>query len=283
VAGCLAVAPEADRIEARDLAADYPALATAAGNALLAPAPEPGFTRIFRVPELRRLAARFAVPEPPDREICVTRKTIPVDPARLVDAMERSLPEAHIELLDYSRQAVPEGQFHFDPRALRGSPTAAIWPGWVEFAAHRRFTVWAKVKLNLKARRVLAVDDLVPGRPIPAAAIAETLVDALPSALPYSESATAVIGRWPRVAIPAGGAVRADQLEPARPVMRGQTVTVEVTAEGARLEFEAQAEAAGDTGDVVAMRNPSSRRRFLARVVGPGKVLVTTTPDRGTQ
>ena len=93
-----------------------------------------------------------------------------------------SLPEAHIELLDYSRQAVPEGQFHFDPRALRGSPTAAIWPGWVEFAAHRRFTVWAKVKLNLKARRVLAVDDLVPGRPIPAAAVAETLVDALPSA-----------------------------------------------------------------------------------------------------
>jgi flagella basal body P-ring formation protein FlgA len=283
VAGCLAVAPEADRIEGRDLAAVYPELAAAAGDTALAPAPEPGFTRIFRGPELRRLAARFAVPGLIDREICVTRKTMPVDPARLVDAMGRSLPEARIELLDYSRQPVPEGPFHFDPRALRGSPTAAIWPGWVEFAAKRRFTVWAKVKLSLKVRRVLAVADLVPGRPIPAASVAETLIDALPSAVPYSESAAAVIGRWPRVAVPAGGAIRADQLEPARPVMRGQTVTVEVTAEGARLEFEAQAEAAGDTGDVVPVRNPSSHKRFLARVAGPGKVLVATTPDRGTQ
>ena len=55
--------------------------------------------------------------------------------------------------------------------------------------------------------------------------------------------------------------------------MRGQTVTVEVAAEGARLEFEAQAEAAGDTGDVVAMRNPSSRRRFLASDGGTGQSL----------
>src|SRR5208283_5944929 len=161
VAGCLAVAPEADRIVARDLAAVYPELAAAAGDTALEPAPAPGFTRIFRGPELRRLAARFALPEPPDHEVCVTRKTAPVDPARLVDAMERSLPEARIELLDYSRQPVPEGPFHFDPRALRGSPAAAIWPGWVEFAARRRFSVWAKAKLNLKVRRVLAVADLV--------------------------------------------------------------------------------------------------------------------------
>ena len=283
MAACLAVAPEADRIEARDLAPVYPELATAAGNSPLAPAPEPGFTRIFRGPELRRLAARFAVPEPPSHDICVTRKTIAVDPARLLDALRQSLPEARVELLDYSRQPVPEGPFHFDPRALRGSPTAAVWPGWVEFAVNRRFAVWAKVRLNRKVRRVLAVADLAPGRPIPAAAVTEMLVDALPSALPYSESATAVIGRWPRVAIPAGGAIRADQLEPDRPVMRGQTVMVEVTADGARLEFEAQAEVAGANGDIVAVRNPSSHKRFLARVVGPGRVLVTTAPDKGTQ
>jgi flagella basal body P-ring formation protein FlgA len=283
MAGCLAVAPKADRIEARDLAAAYPELAAAAGDAILAPAPEPGFTRIFRGPELRRLAARFGVQDPPDEEICVTRKTMPVDPARLLEAMKRLLPEARIELQDYSRQPVPEGPFHFDPRTLRGSPTAAIWPGWVEYASNRHFTVWAKVKLNLKVRRVMAVADLVPGGPIAAAAVAETLVEALPSAVPYAESAAAVIGRWPRVAVPAGGAIRADQLEPARAVMRGQTVTVEVAAEGARLELEAEAEAAGDIGDAVAVLNPSSHKRFLARVVGPGRVLVTTTPDGGTQ
>src|SRR5208283_5565523 len=103
------------------------------------------------------------------------------------------------------------------------------------------------VKLHLKLRRVLAVSDLIPGRAIPAAAVAEVLVDALPSTTAYAESASAVIGRWLRVAIPAGGVIRTDQLEPPRPVMRGQTVTVEVIAEGARLEFEAQAEAAGAT------------------------------------
>ncbi|MGP8248272.1 MAG: flagellar basal body P-ring formation chaperone FlgA [Bryobacteraceae bacterium] len=279
MAGCLAVAPQADRIEARDLIAVYPELAAAAGETALAPAPEPGYTRVFRGPELRRLAARFAVPVPPDREICFTRKTVPVDPARLLDAMQRSLPEARVELLDYSRQPAPEGPFHFDPRTLRGSPAVAIWPGWVEYAANRRFTMWAKVKLNLKMRRVVAVANLLPGRPIPAAAVTETLVDALPSGVPYLASATAAIGRWPRVAVPAGVAVRADQLEPARPVMCGQTVTVEVVAEGARLELEAQAEAAGDIGDVVAVCNPSSHKRFLARVMGPGKVSVATAPD----
>jgi flagella basal body P-ring formation protein FlgA len=283
MAGCLRVAPEADRIEARDLAPVYPELAAAAGEAPLAPAPEPGFTRIFRAPELRRLAARYAVPEAPVPAICVTRITIPVDPARLVDGMRRALPEARIELLDYSRQPVPEGPFRFDSHALRGSPSAAVWPGWVEFAAHRRFTVWAKVKLNLKVRRVLAVADLLPGKPISAASVVETLVDALPSATPYPESAAAVIGRWPRIAIPAGGALRADRLEPARAVMRGQTVTVEVAAKGAHLELEAQAEASGDTGDVVAVRNPSSHRQFRARIVGPGRVLVATVPDGGTE
>lgn len=283
MAGCLAVAPAADRIEARDLAVAYPELAAAAGDTALAPAPEPGFTRIFRGPELRRLAARFDLPVPPDREICVTRKTIPVDPARLVDAMRGALPDARIELLDYSRQPVPEGPLHFEPHALRGSPSAAVWPGWVEFAANRRFAVWAKVKLNLKARRVLAVTDLAPGTPIPAAAVAEMWVDALPSAAAYPESVAAVIGHWPRVAIRAGAAIRGDQLEPVRQVMRGQTVTVEVTADGARLELEARAESAGDTGALVAVRNPSSHKQFLARVVGPGRVLVTTMPDRGTQ
>jgi flagella basal body P-ring formation protein FlgA len=65
--------------------------------------------------------------------------------------------------------------------------------------------------------------------------------------------------------------------------MRGQTVTVEVAAEGARLELQAEAEAAGDTGESIAVLNPSSHKRFLARVVGPGRVLVTTTPDGGRQ
>jgi flagella basal body P-ring formation protein FlgA len=283
MAGCLVLPPGADSIEARDLAPAYPELAAAGGDVKVAPAPEPGYFRIFRGPELRRLAARFDATLAPVTEICIARKTAPADPARLVEAMGKALPEARIELLDYSRLPVPEGAIHFHPETLRGSPGAAIWPGWVEFAPNRRFALWAKVRLNLKLHRVLAVTSLAAGKPIPAAAISEAVVDALPSSVPYLESAAAAAGRWLRVPVAAGGALRADHLEPERSVMRGQTVTVEVAAAGAHLELEAQAEGSGNTGDVVAVRNPSSHKQFLGRVTGPGRVLVTTAPDGGAQ
>jgi flagella basal body P-ring formation protein FlgA len=51
---------------------------------------------------------------------------------------------------------------------------------------------------------------------------------------------------------------------------------VEVRLGRARLVMNARAEAAGRTGDTIAVRNPESSRIFQARIEGKDRVLVDT-------
>jgi flagella basal body P-ring formation protein FlgA len=64
-------------------------------------------------------------------------------------------------------------------------------------------------------------------------------------------------------------------LEPAKVVLRGETVQVEAVLGGARLKLEGRAEASGAIGDIVSIQNPISKQRFPARVEGKGKVVAT--------
>ena len=109
LAGCLAVGAGSDYILAKDLAPAFPALADMAPDTPLAPAPFPGVSRVFRVAELLRLAARLAVQPAPENDICVLRPVGVLDDARIRDAMKKELPEARIEILEFSRQPAPEG------------------------------------------------------------------------------------------------------------------------------------------------------------------------------
>ncbi len=59
LAGCVALGPGSDSILARDLAAVLPGLPDAAIS--ISPAPMAGVPRVFRVPELRRIAAHFGL------------------------------------------------------------------------------------------------------------------------------------------------------------------------------------------------------------------------------
>jgi flagella basal body P-ring formation protein FlgA len=76
------------------------------------------------------------------------------------------------------------------------------------------------------------------------------------------------------VVIRTGTELRAEMLEEPKEVARGDTVVVDVREGGAHLKFEAQAEASGAVGETVAVLNPESHKRFLARVEGKGKVSV---------
>src|SRR6202035_881898 len=101
LAGCLAVGAGSDYILAKDLSPAFPALADMAPDTTLAPAPFPGVTRIFRVSELVRLAARLAVhpnaAPAPENDICVLRPVAVPNEARIRDAMKGELPDARIE------------------------------------------------------------------------------------------------------------------------------------------------------------------------------------------
>jgi len=274
LAACLPVSDGSDRILARDLVPAMPELAGLPADAPLAFAPEPGVQRVFRVPELRRLAARWSLEAEPRHDVCVARPLAVPDPAQLLEAMRRELPDAHIEIVETSRQPAPRGEIEFPVRGLRRSPTGALWQGWVRYTRNRRFSIWARVAISAAVARVLAVGDLKPGQPIGAAQVVAATRQEFPGSEPLARSVEEVIGKVPRMRIPAGAAIRTDVLDDSKDVMRGQRVKVEVRNGAAVLELECEAEGSGGVGTTIPVRNPDTGKRFLARVEGKGTAAV---------
>jgi flagella basal body P-ring formation protein FlgA len=280
LAGCLAVGAGSDRITAADLAPRFPGLDKVTPETLLGLAPAPGVRRVFDLPELRRIASRFSLPAAPEEGICVERPVAPADTAKFLAAMRRALPDAAISILECSRQPVPEGEVEFPLAALRNGSGGSLWMGFVRYAGNRRFTVWARVKVLAPVVRVLAIGDLKPGQPIAAGQLQVRSSEEFPAAGAFAPSVDQVVGKWPRIPIRAGSPIRTDQLMEPKEVMSGETVRVEVRSGGARLEFEARALVSGATGETIAVRNPSSQKRFPARVEGKGRVVVESPAER---
>jgi flagellar basal body P-ring formation protein FlgA len=274
LAGCLAVGADRDQILAGDLAAAFPGWAAVPPETPLTLAPAPGVQRVIRVPELRKLAERFSLSPAPDREICFTRPVTVSTAERLLAAMQKEMPAALIELLDFSRQPAPEGDLAFPVSGLRQGPAGGYWSGYVLYAGKRRFGLWARVKVQVATARVVATQDLKPGLPLDAAQLRVETRQEVP-ALGFLSSLEEVSGKVSRRAIVAGAAFRAEWLEPAKVVLRGETVQVEVVRGGALLKLEGVAQASGAIGETIAIQNPTSKQRFPARVESKGRVVVT--------
>jgi len=273
-AACLSLGPGSSQVLARDLAPAWPALRALGPDTPLAQAPMPGVARVFRPLEMHQLAARWHLSQVPGSQICVARPVRTLDVQRLSEAMRRSWPTAGIEILDFSRQPAPEGPLEFPRSGLRREAGAALWNGWIAYADNRRFRVWARVHITESVPRVVAAADLPSGRPVTASQVSFVTRQEFPSEEPYARSPAEVIGLWPRRPIPAGAALRTDQLAEPKVVLMGDSVEVEVRNGGAFLKLEGQAESAGAVGEIIAVRNPSSRQLIRARVVGPGKATV---------
>jgi len=151
---------------------------------------------------------------------------------------------------------------------------ARYWNGYVTYGARRRFAVWARVTVAVSLMRVVASQDLKPGRPIEASQLRLEAHEGLPSDGAYLADIAAAAGRLPRRTIAAGMPLRPDWLEAPKEVQRGETVQVEVFQGAAHLRLEGVAQSAGAVGETIPIENPSSRRRFPARVEAKGKVVV---------
>jgi len=280
LAACLPLSADSERILPRDLLPGFPALAAIPDDTPLAPAPEPGLARVFHLPELRRWAARWRLPSVPEREICVVKPVAPLNPATLLGAMQHSLPEARIEILDFSRRPAPQGALEMPLEGLRRGVPSSLWTGSIRYAGNRRFIVWVRVTIATAVDRVLAVGDLAPGQAIASSQVILQHRQETPGNEPLASSLADVIGKSPRQRIRAGTAIRLDVLDSPKDVMRGETVRVEIRNGGAILALDGEAEASGAVGATIPVLNRDSRRRFLARVEGKGKVAVSIPPSR---
>lgn len=270
LAACLPLPPVAANITAADIHLDgIPA------ETIVSLAPAPGVQRIFHVPELRQIAARFHSANVPDDDICVERVMAPLDPSKLLAAMQKELPAAKIEISEFSKQPAPEGEIEFRRAGLRNNAMAnPTWFGAIRYAPNREFTIWAKVKVTVRAPRVIALTDLALNKPIEAAQVKLEIRDEFPSAQPLAESLEEAIGRYPRAIIRSGAAIRRDLLEAPKAIRQGDIVEVEVRSGLAHLKFEARAEGSGAIGETIAVRNPMSTKRFQARIAAKGKVWI---------
>jgi len=281
IAGCLALPAGAGRVTAADLAPAFAGLESVPPETVLSFAPEPGLERVFRIPELQRIAAQFHLAAAPEDEICVARTVAPLDPAALLAAMQKEMPGAKIALVEVSRQAAPPGEIVFRRTGLRSnSASGAIWFGAVRYAPNRDFTIWAKVTLTTQVSRVVAKRDLTAGQRLEPEDVAVETRDEFPSAQAILESAAAIAGKSSRVAIHAGAPIRPEMLENSKDVRQGDVVEVEVQDGGAHLTLEARAEASGSVGDAIFVRNPDSGKRFLAKVRGKDRLFVEGPADK---
>jgi flagella basal body P-ring formation protein FlgA len=274
-AACIAVNPQADRIFARDLAPQFPALAQAPEGAIASFAPAPGAIRAFPPGELVRLAARFGISASPQNEICVERPVSVLEPAALLQAMRAVLPAAQIALVDFSRAPAPAGPIEFRLADLHpGPPEGAYWRGSVHYAANRQFSIWAKLKVSVPATRVTAIGDLPPGEPIAAGLVTVRTEAVFPSAREFATSIEEVAGKMPRILIRAGSDISLEELGAAKDVTRGDPVKVDVSIGAARIELDAVAETSGSIGARIQVRNPATNKTFSARVEAKGRASV---------
>jgi flagella basal body P-ring formation protein FlgA len=274
--GCLSLDPSSDRVTAGDLARAWPALAVISAGTPVGYAPAPGIDRVYTPAELRRVGLRLGVEDAPETAVCIRIPTAPPDPARWIEAMRKSMPEARIELLEYSRYPVPAGEAVFPRSALQLS---GRWNGYVGYAGSRRFPVWTRVRARVENSRVVAAESLPAGRVIAAEQIHLEQVELPPGSPMFATSLEEVVGRVPRRTVAAGSPVLKLALTDAPAVKRGETVKVEVRQGGARLELEAQAESDGRPGERIAVRNPATQKRFVARVEGKGRAVAGETGE----
>ena len=279
---CLALPSDSGWITAGDLAPEYPGLQAVAPETHVAITPAPGVARVFRMPELRGIAAMWSVP-PPVAPICIERPGAPLDREKLLTAMRKSLPESTIEIVEYSRRPAPEGQITFPLTGLINSAAASLWSGYVAYGAGRKFAIWARVGVRTSTECVVTSRDLLPGQPIPSSALSLKTEDRAVTTAACVRSLNGAADKWARLWIRAGSVILSTQVESAKDVARGDTVLASVQEGSAHLETEARAEASGAIGERIPVRNLKSQKRFWGRVTGKGRVAVVPAAPEANQ
>ena len=287
-APCLPVA--ADRITVADLARTTPAFAAAPGSEVLALTPAPGLRRSFSVADLERWARRHGLNESKfSSGVCFEWPVAPLTGTAIMAALRASVgnPNARLELREFSRQPAPPGELEFPRGGLMvparwqpGEPL--IWKGRVKYAERRSFSIWARVVVGVTGKRAVARRDLAAGKVITADDVTLENRERLPFSAPDFDKLDQVVGRIPRRYIEAGKTIPAALLGEPRMVEKGDRVAVEARSGAMKLTMEAVSETGGRAGERVMLRNPSSGKRFPARVEGKGKA-VAMSPEVETR
>ncbi len=198
---------------------------------------------------------------------------------RILPAMQRALGNtpANIEIVDMSQFPVPEGEVEFalkdlNPPSSANSPVR--WRGYIREGDTKTFAIWAMVRIKGECTRVIAEETLEVGRPILPEQIRQEAYLGFPFARNASVALADIVGRAPLRTLRSGSTVSPDATTEPVIVASGADLTAEFRSGRLRVTAPVVAIAAGKLGDIISVRNPSSKKIFAARIQSSGRVIV---------
>lgn len=199
------------------------------------------------------------------------------DPAAIRTAVANAVQAAAPRLPDTTLQAditPPDAAVHLPACADLETSVPPLIGSFVTVKVSCAAPVWTTyvpVRLRQWREVVVAAAALPPDQPLSASDLAMARVDtaALPSA-PVVDLADA-IGKLLRTSVPAASPILAAQLEAPILVHRDQRVVVTLRDGAITVKTTAIAEQDGRAGDVIALRNPSSRKVIRATITAGGE------------
>jgi flagella basal body P-ring formation protein FlgA len=255
----------------RDVVAAAPGFASLPADSVLGYAPAPGVRRWIKAPAS-------------DTEICIMRALRPVPRERVLAAIEatreaRGWHDLTIELVSYPAGPLPEGSIRLDkapfrPGRNKRDPALLLWQGALEYDRLRTVPFPIEVRISSTRTVAVAAHALARGQAILGGdvRIEPRRVHGL-AALSASASFSPV-GLQTTRNFAAGEEILPTQVIRPGDVRQGDLVNVTVRSNHAVLRLEAKSLATGRRGDWIVLENPATRRRFRARIEGPGQALL---------
>jgi flagella basal body P-ring formation protein FlgA len=273
VAGCIVVS--GSEVVANDLAQRFPGLSGAPRGQVVMLAPSAGVTRFVTPLESSRIWGKLGLRDTPTVGFCIERKSSLLTAAQLLPALRRSFPDekVQISLLDFSRFPVPDGELEFSVNGLQASArtsaqTGVLWKGRVVSQENHSTAIWVRVRLSVEREIIVAKHDLAANQKVTPADL-ETrrgLFNPLDSVSDVSQSVLGLVAKRP---IRAGQRLASSLFSTPADITAGQVVKVDVLLGQVHLRLEAVAEASGNRGDSVWLKQANSGKRFKGRITGP--------------
>jgi hypothetical protein len=200
---CVQVSSE--RIAARDLFEAAPMLAGLAPETIIGYAPLPGAQRVIKGRELEVIARQHGLETGPVPDVCVERavRVIGLDDLRAAMLAALEMPLADLEIVESSNLRLPEGRLEFQRSALNQPPadtpeSPVIWRGRLVYDGRHTAAVWAKVRIRVDRKVVVATENIPAGTSIQAQQINGIQVREFPYPSHWIDSKDEIVGKVAR-------------------------------------------------------------------------------------
>ena len=209
---------------------------------------------------------------------CVELLTVEITRHQVILAMEKALPEGgpSLELISYYPKRSPQGTLLFSksgmrPACVNGGCATVRWRGMMQLSGTESVPITTEVRISIAEKVPIAVRNLTAGVKIGADDFRwmERKSEWRPDATTFTAE---LVGQVVKRAIKLGDTIPSHSVRPAREVEKGDSVELQVRSGQLLLITQAMAETGGSVGGKVVVSNPNSKKKFLAMVIGLGKV-----------